>query len=88
MSFIAILLTLLILTGCSSTNISALVEQLAKDPAANCIMVNTPYGSVILARGTPATSVDAASAGCRVTGSGMTNVQVPSSAVTVTPKPQ
>ena len=72
-----LLLLLLSLSGCSATNISALIEQLAKDPAANCISIGTPYGSVMLARGTPQASVNISGGSCTIRGAGVTPVQVP-----------
>lgn len=77
----------LLLAGCSATNIAQLVEQLAKDPAANCIQVGTPYGSVMLARGTPQASVTIGAGTCVITGAGVTTIQVPQSGVSVTPAP-
>lgn len=82
-----LVLALALLTGCSATNISSLVEQLAKDPAANCIQVGTPYGSIMLARGTPQASVTIGAGTCVITGAGVTTIQVPQSNLSVTPPP-
>jgi hypothetical protein len=43
---VAILALALALTGCSTTNISKLVEAMAKDPATVCITVTSIYGTV------------------------------------------
>jgi hypothetical protein len=43
-------LPLLLLTGCSTTNITKLTEALAKDPAIVVIKVGTVYGTVNLTR--------------------------------------
>ncbi len=57
---------LLLLGGCSTTNISALVDALAKDPAANCIVVSTPYGGVLVARATPGVKLNLAGGTCSI----------------------
>jgi len=83
---VAILAAVLVLTGCSATNVSQLVKELATDPAANCVIVNAgPYGGVTLARGTPNVSVQVSASGCSIEGSGVTRVTVPTTSVTVTP---
>ena len=79
--FPILLLLLLSLSGCGA---SALIEQLAKDPAANCVSIGTPYGSMMLARGTPQASVNISGGSCTITGAGVTPVQVPVK-VNVTP---
>ncbi len=43
-------LSLLGLTGCSSTNITKLVNALAKDPATSVVKITTIYGSVSYTR--------------------------------------
>jgi len=40
------ILSLIALTGCSSTNITKLVQALAKDPATSVIKISTVYGTV------------------------------------------
>ncbi len=57
---------LVFLGGCSSTNISSLVDALAKDPAANCIVVSTPYGGVLVARATPGVKLNLAGGTCSI----------------------
>lgn len=85
--FLIGLAMILLTTGCSSTNISSLVSELAKDPAANCIIVQAgPYGGVTLARGTPNVSVSVSASGCSIEGSGVTRVTVPTGSVQVVPK--
>ncbi len=65
-----LLLLALLTAGCSMTNVSDLVGQLAKDPAAACISIGTPYaGTVVFARGTPMTSVNVSGGSCTITGS-------------------
>ena len=80
-------LSLLALTGCSSTNVSELMKALAADPNANCVMVGTVYGTLTVARGTPQASVNVAAGTCTITGAGVTTVTVPQPNVTVTPSP-
>jgi hypothetical protein len=45
-----LLLTLLSLTGCASTNITQLVGALAKDPATVAVSVQSVYGTVYILR--------------------------------------
>lgn len=45
-----IVLSVLLLTGCSSTNISKLVHELGKDPATVAISVQSVYGTVYFLR--------------------------------------
>lgn len=45
-----ILLLLLVCTGCSSTNITSLVQALAKDPATVAVSVQSVYGTVYFMR--------------------------------------
>jgi len=40
------ILSLIALTGCSSTNITKLVQALSKDPATSVIKISTVYGTV------------------------------------------
>lgn len=82
-------LLLLSLAGCSATNISDLIKELAKDPAANCILVSAgpagAYGSIMTARGTPKASVTMTAGSCIIQGSDTTTVTVPVSNVSVSP---
>jgi len=59
-----ILLVSLVLGGCSGT--AALVDALAKDPAANCIVVSSPYGGLLVARATPGVKVQLAGGTCSI----------------------
>jgi len=43
-------LAVLLLAGCSSTNITKLVGALAKDPATSVVKVTTIYGSISYVR--------------------------------------
>lgn len=43
-------LCLLFLTGCTTTNITKLVRELAKDPAAVAIQITSVYGTVTFVR--------------------------------------
>ncbi len=72
--------------GCSQTNISDLMKQLANDPNANCIQVNAgPYGSILIARGTPKANVRIGPGQCEIVGSDVTTVTVPTNTIQVTP---
>jgi hypothetical protein len=88
---LAWLLTLAILglAGCSSTNVAEFVKAVGQDPNAYCLkfQIGTVYGtgSNFVGRGSPNTSVEITSEKCTITGSGMTNVNVPSSSVIVAP---
>jgi hypothetical protein len=62
------------------------VEALAKDPAANCVSITSPYASVTVGRGTPQASVSITGGNCTITGAGVTSVPVPVK-VNVTPAP-
>ena len=44
------ILSLIALTGCSSTNISKLVQALAKDPSTSVVKITTIYGNVSYTR--------------------------------------
>lgn len=57
-----------VLGGCTGT--AALVDALAKDPAANCISVSTPYGSINVARATPGVRVTLSAGSCSVDSTG------------------
>lgn len=50
MKRLALILPILILTGCSSTNITKLVGALAKDPAISVVKVTTLWGTVSYTR--------------------------------------
>ena len=43
---LSLVVIMLSLAGCSATNISKLVEAMAKDPATVCITVTSIYGTV------------------------------------------
>ncbi len=47
---IKLFLALLLLTGCSTTNITKLTSALAKDPAIVVVSVNSIYGTVKFTR--------------------------------------
>ena len=42
------------------------IDALAKDPASNCVVVNTPYGGLLVARGTPGAKVTLAGGSCSI----------------------
>jgi hypothetical protein len=44
------MLCLLLLTGCSTTNITKLVKELAKDPATVALSVQSVYGTIYFMR--------------------------------------
>ncbi len=82
-----LMLFALLLTGCSHTNIAELVKELAADPNANCIQFNAgPYGSVLVARGTPNANVRMGPGQCEILGSNVTTVTVPASSIIVNPQ--
>jgi hypothetical protein len=60
MTCVALLVVLLLLPGCST--LGGAIRELAKDPASFCASLQSPYGSMVLAR--------AATTGARVTLSG------------------
>ena len=80
-----LVLALLGLVGCSSTNVSELMKALASDPNGNCVQVGTPYGTIVVARGTPQLAVEVSAGSCKITGNGVTSVTVPQSSVIVAP---
>jgi len=82
---LAPLLTGCLASGCSSTNVTELVHSLAQDPNAHCVMVATPYGSAMVARGTPSVSGTVESGKCNIVGADVTNVVVPTQNITVSP---
>ena len=60
----------LLLTGCAGggfgSNQADLINALATDPASNCVVVSTPYGGILLARGTPGAKVNLAGGTCSI----------------------
>lgn len=54
----------LLLAGCAGQ--ADLIDALAKDPASNCVVVSTPYGGILTARGTPGAKVTMAGGTCSV----------------------
>lgn len=69
-----LILVALSLTACASgnlgtgafTNQTDLVNAIANDAASNCVVVNTPYGGILLARGTPGAKVTLAGGSCSI----------------------
>jgi len=61
----AIALLALGLSGCAG--LAGTVEQLAKDPATDCLVLGTPYGTLVVARASrPLVRVTASAAQCSV----------------------
>jgi len=62
----------LALTGCAGggvgSNQADFIKALATDPASNCVVVSTPYGGILVARGTPGTKVNLAGGTCSIDG--------------------
>lgn len=62
--FILWLCLLAMFSGCSTP--AALLGELAKDPASNCVILTTPYGGLLMARATPGVTVNLAGGTCTV----------------------
>lgn len=62
----------LLLAGCAGggvgSNQADFIKALATDPASNCVVVSTPYGGILVARGTPGTKVNLAGGTCSIDG--------------------
>lgn len=60
----------LLLTGCAGggvgSNQADFIKALAIDPASNCVVINTPYGGLLVARGTPGAEVTLAGGSCSI----------------------
>ena len=75
-----------LLAGCSQTNIAELVKAHAANPRAYCAILNAgPYGGGTIAAGSPDVSVTVSASGCEITGANVTRIQVPTTSITVTP---
>lgn len=83
----------LLFAGCAGGGIGSnqadFIKALAVDPASNCVVVNTPYGGLLVARGTPGAEVTLAGGSCAIksspaptAGTANTSISVP---VQVTP---
>jgi hypothetical protein len=61
-----------LVTGCAGggvgSNQADFIKALATDPASNCVVVSTPYGGILVARGTPGTKVNLAGGTCSIDG--------------------
>ena len=80
---------LLVLAGCSQTNISEYTKALVSSQRAFCAILNAgPYGGGTVAAGSPDTSVQVSASGCNIQGSHVTTVTVPTTSVTVSPPPK
>jgi hypothetical protein len=64
--WLLVVVVALLMWGCTGS--AALVEQLAKDPASNCVVLSTPYGGLLVARGTPGVRVNLAGGTCSIDG--------------------
>lgn len=79
-----LLLAALCATGCSTTNISELVQAMAKDAATGCLTVTYAGALVIASR----TNITNGNVECSGTGMKVTSTPVPQNLpVTVTPVP-
>ena len=62
--------SMLLLTGCAGGGIGSsqadFINALANDPASNCVVLSTPYGGVLVARGTPGAKVNLAGGTCSI----------------------
>lgn len=60
----------LLLSGCAGggvgSNQADFIKALATDPASNCVVVSTPYGGALVARGTPGAKVNLAGGTCSI----------------------
>lgn len=60
----------LLLFGCAGGGIGSnqadFIKALATDPASNCVVLSTPYGGVLVARGTPGAKVNLAGGTCSI----------------------
>lgn len=68
--FCGIATAALILGGCAGggvgSNQADFIQALAADPASNCVVVSTPYGGLLVARGTPGAKVNLAGGTCSI----------------------
>ena len=60
------LLTLGCAGGGVGSNQADFVKALAMDAASNCVVVSTPYGGILVARGTPGAKVNLAGGTCSI----------------------
>ena len=59
-----------LLGGCAGGGVGStqadFIKALALDPASNCVVVSTPYGGILVARGTPGAKVNLAGGTCSI----------------------
>ena len=67
---VIVLLLALGLTGCAGGGVGStqadFLRALAADPASNCVVLSTPYGGILVARGTPGAKVNLAGGTCSI----------------------
>lgn len=72
MKTLILALAILSLAGCAGGGVGSsqadFIRELAADPASNCVVVSTPYGGILVARGTPGTKVNLAGGTCSIDG--------------------
>jgi hypothetical protein len=60
----------LALSGCAGGGIGSnqadFIKALAMDPASNCVVASSPYGGLLVARGTPGAKVNLAGGTCSI----------------------
>lgn len=70
MRWLLLLLFCLPLTACAGGGVGStqadFIKALATDPASNCVVLSTPYGGVLVARGTPGAKVNLAGGTCSI----------------------
>jgi hypothetical protein len=62
----------MLLGGCAGggvgSNQADFIKAMASDPASNCVVISTPYGGILVARGTPGVRVNLAGGTCSIDG--------------------
>jgi len=77
---------LVLLAGCSSTNIAEVFKAMNENQHANCVIVNAgPYGGVTMAKGSSDVSVQVSASGCVMEGANVTRITVPTGNISVAP---
>ena len=70
MKSILITIIALVFAGCAGGGIGSnqadFIKAMATDPASNCVVLSTPYGGILIARGTPGTRVNLAGGTCSI----------------------
>ncbi len=70
MKILLLIASISLLAGCAGggvgSNQADFIQALAGDPASNCVVLSTPYGGILVARGTPGAKVNLAGGTCSI----------------------